>query len=607
MVRATFAGFSTAYSALQANQKRLDITGQNLANMNTIGYTRQQLQVSSLNYTNPVSHYMSTSEVVVGFGVHMDTVTQIRDPYLDIQYRNQMQKSGYSNALQTSFDELANFLDESQITGIQKAFDDIQSTLTNIHDSAKVNDQVYETELRTRMQSLTNLLNDAARQIDTAKRNEYNRLDGTGTNEQGAVQQVNDILQQIGRLNRQIKQNQIVGQPSLELMDERNVLLDELSSYIPIEVTYYKDKEHDGVDANGDTDSTAAKGEKYHLDSSGNIIMKKEWPDDLRVSMSYTRTDNGVTTTKQIVLVEGTVGQGDENFARLDISTNANEPDWDFSGTRLKFTNCFKYPTTTGEYGTKLADNLCPVFRKTNTGIANQFPSGSIQASLDMLWKDGETPGINDVRGYDYYMNRLDDLAFAFATVFNSINRHYTDQTGVAAQDKGTLLTIPDENDKKNAAKNIKISQDWINSQDPYIGTSNADNYTDCVLDLLEAMTTKFPSGDSSFIDNTKNPPGSRYDFTGLKLENNTFSNYMNHVSTVLANDSYANQNSLKTNVTVLNGIQNSRDSVSGVSLDEEASNMMMYMSAYNAASRLMTTLDQALDVLINSTGVVGR
>ena len=49
MVRATFAGFSTALSALQANQKRLDIVGHNLANMNTVGYTRQQLETSSLN------------------------------------------------------------------------------------------------------------------------------------------------------------------------------------------------------------------------------------------------------------------------------------------------------------------------------------------------------------------------------------------------------------------------------------------------------------------------------------------------------------------------------------------------------------------------------
>ncbi len=81
----------------------------------------------------------------------------------------------------------------------------------------------------------------------------------------------------------------------------------------------------------------------------------------------------------------------------------------------------------------------------------------------------------------------------------------------------------------------------------------------------------------------------------------------MNYTSTFLANDSYHNSLSLKTNVTVLNGIQNSRDSVSGVSLDEEASNMMQFMSAYNAASRVMTALDQALDVLINSTGMVGR
>ena len=67
------------------------------------------------------------------------------------------------------------------------------------------------------------------------------------------------------------------------------------------------------------------------------------------------------------------------------------------------------------------------------------------------------------------------------------------------------------------------------------------------------------------------------------------------------------NQASLKNNVTILNGIQNSRDAVSGISLDEEASNMMTYLAAYNAASRLMTTLDEALNTLINNTGLVGR
>ena len=118
MVRATFAGFSTALSALQANQKRLDIVGHNLANMNTVGYTRQQLETSSLNYTTPVSNYMNGSEVIVGFGVHMNKVSQIRDPYLDVQYRSQMQKSGYTDALQSSLDSLAKIFDESNTEGM---------------------------------------------------------------------------------------------------------------------------------------------------------------------------------------------------------------------------------------------------------------------------------------------------------------------------------------------------------------------------------------------------------------------------------------------------------------------------------------------------------
>ena len=48
-------------------------------------------------------------------------------------------------------------------------------------------------------------------------------------------------------------------------------------------------------------------------------------------------------------------------------------------------------------------------------------------------------------------------------------------------------------------------------------------------------------------------------------------------------------------------------DAVSGVSIDEEASNIMLYQKSYQAAARLMTALDELLDVLINNTGLVGR
>ena len=178
MLRASFSGISTALSALQANQKRLDIIGQNLSNMNTPGYTRQQLETSSLNYSHPVSHYTNGSEITVGFGVYMDRVSQIRDPYLDVQYRSQMNKSSYTDSMQTALDSLARVLDESNISGIRDAFSDIQATLTDMQDLPKVDNAVYESELRARMQALTNLLNQSAKQIHDAEKLSLTGLTG---------------------------------------------------------------------------------------------------------------------------------------------------------------------------------------------------------------------------------------------------------------------------------------------------------------------------------------------------------------------------------------------------------------------------------------------
>jgi flagellar hook-associated protein 1 FlgK len=63
----------------------------------------------------------------------------------------------------------------------------------------------------------------------------------------------------------------------------------------------------------------------------------------------------------------------------------------------------------------------------------------------------------------------------------------------------------------------------------------------------------------------------------------------------------------LNNQISVLNQTANTRDGISGVQLDEEGMDLMHYNQSYTAAARLMTTLDEALDTLINKTGVVGR
>ena len=567
MVRATFAGFSTALSALQANQKRLDIVGQNLSNMNTAGYTRQQLETSSLNYTNPIAHYMNGSEIAVGFGVHMDKVSQIRDPYLDAQYRTQMKKAGYAESMQTSLDVLSRPFDESNIDGIRTAIDDIQAVLTDMQDLDKFHDTVFESNLRSRMNELTNLLNDAARQIESAEKSEFSKLDGKGTSENGAVDTVNQILQQIGDLNRQIKQNQILGQQSLELLDERNNLLDTLSSYIPIEVSYFKDSDHDGVKLGTDgVTMENAPEELYEYDHYGNIIGRKDWPDDLKVELLYTAADG---SQQRLTLVNGTEGAKGENYGSLSIDGGSQDAP---AKASVKFT------AAASSSGTRSAS-------ASASGV--QLSGGSIQASLDMLGKTGTgnqingTAVIDDVRGYQYYMNRLDTLAKTFADTINEINDKNDFVPG--GQGGGVLLANKQNNSTAGiTALNIGISEDWISGK-AHINEMR-DNPTDTILDMLDSMTDTYTD-----------------------LDNKSFVDYMNNISTVLANDSSYNSNTLKTDVTVLNGIQNSRDSISGVSMDEEGANMMSYISAYNAASRLMTVLDEALNTLINNTGLVGR
>ena len=556
MVRATFSGFNTALSALQANQKRLDITGQNLSNMNTAGYTRQQLEASSLNYTNPVSHYSNGNEIAVGFGVSMDRVSQIRDPYLDIQYRSQSADCSYTNRLQTALNSLSKVLDETTISGIRQAFDDIQSTLTSMQDSAKVSDPIYESELRTKMQSVCNLFNQASRQITQAEQNEFQRLTGEGSSEQGDVQKINDILRQIGDLNVQIKRNQVAGHPSLELQDERNLLLDELSGYIPVETRYYKDDAHSGNNA-------------YDYDANGAVIGKKDWPDDLEVSMNYIDAQG---KSQKLILVNGsdlganglTKNYGQLSVLKGDRQTAASVSDP--ADISIKFE---KAPSKGN--GQAAADVYAEL-----KGI--RFEGGSLQASLDMLQKTGTgnvikgSTAVDDVRGYQYYSGKLDQLASTFAESMNDINNN-----GKNPKDQNLLSNSTDDSTKNITAGNIGISKGWT-SGTVHIST-NGTNRTDTVLDMIAAMK------------DTK------------KLNGKTFADYMNNLSTQLASDSSSNQTALKTGTTVLNSIQDSRESLSGVSLDEEATNMMAYVSAYNAASRLMTALDEVLNTLISNTG----
>ena len=81
---------------------------------------------------------------------------------------------------------------------------------------------------------------------------------------------------------------------------------------------------------------------------------------------------------------------------------------------------------------------------------------------------------------------------------------------------------------------------------------------------------------------------------------------YVKGYVTTLAEDISYLQSRHTATSTILNTLQDNRDEVSGVVVDEEVASVMLYQKTLSAASRLMTAMDEALDVIINRTGRVG-
>ena len=89
-MRSTFSGFNIAKSGFFAAQRALDITGHNIANVNTKGYTRQRLEQTA---SNPLK--ISGGEGMIGTGVSTTAIHQLRNEFLDYKYRDESSTSGF--------------------------------------------------------------------------------------------------------------------------------------------------------------------------------------------------------------------------------------------------------------------------------------------------------------------------------------------------------------------------------------------------------------------------------------------------------------------------------------------------------------------------------
>ena len=229
----TFGSFTMARLGIYAAQKGLSVTGNNIANINTVGYTRQTLDQISLR-TNSSDRFQSRYDVQVGSGVLCVGVSQIRDPYLDIRYRSEMSSVGAMDAKLSGLNDLAAILDEvgdgeDQNGLIEAQLSDLLAALQNLN--VNVGQDGYDTQVRSSVEALVTLFHSAANKLQEVYNNTASRLDQD-------IDSINEILRDIRDLNDSIRKSEIHGDSALEQRDERNRQDDELSQYMKIDVIY---------------------------------------------------------------------------------------------------------------------------------------------------------------------------------------------------------------------------------------------------------------------------------------------------------------------------------------------------------------------------------
>lgn len=219
------SGLNTALRGLTAQQAALDVTGQNIANVETKGYTRQSaILTSSLPQTLPIPDATSTVQQI-GQGVDVLALTRSRDLFLDLQARAAQLDLGNQQTSARALERTQSLLHEPGENGIGKLLDGFWTswqTLSNQPESAAAKAAVLG-----KGKELAGALNQLRAGLGTLRTDAANEL----TQLTGATGPVQAALTEVAQLNGQIATQVQAGRQPNDLLDRRDLLLDQLSTF----------------------------------------------------------------------------------------------------------------------------------------------------------------------------------------------------------------------------------------------------------------------------------------------------------------------------------------------------------------------------------------
>ena len=566
-----------ARGALLAQQMGVDVTGHNIANVNTPGYTRQEVVLQSSAET-------PLTGLKLGSGVFAQSVIQDFDSFTT---ENINQKTSSLSEYQTEksvLDYVQEYFNEATGSGLSQDMGNFWNAWQNLSSNP-----AGTPERTALLQAAENMVQD----FHGIRNGLTQTQEQMSTNLNGGVEQINSLDKQIASLNQQIVQVETNGTKANDLRDQRNNLVQNLSQLTDIT---YMEKDNGALTVmtksgislvDGDSSSTLSQqGDKIYWNNIQNDISSQltggkigAWL-DLRDNILPQYIAN-------LDELAGTITQQVNDLHYNGYTLDGQTGKYFFNP--VSFTSDLTYGTWTGTSAASVGGAYASTAPAGTFQFTVTSASGTVGADdITLGWTGpGGTSGTVDfapgyVPGTMVSVSQGLQISLGSVASPGTVANGDTFSVDVAPDFTGAAQDIALSSDVENTPENIAASQ----SSDSTATGNNQNALAIQALQDEQLNINKWTYQNRGGIQSSANQPGTMDDYYNIL------------VGDIGSLDSEAGQNQ-DLNQTLINQLSDLRDSVSGVSLEEEMINLLKYQYGFTAASKLVSTADQMLQTLL--------
>jgi flagellar hook-associated protein 1 FlgK len=604
-----FFGLTIASSGLSAYQAALNTTANNISNEQTKGYSRQAANLSASDALRVNAKYGS-----MGSGVTVNSIKQIRSEYYDTKYWQNQASLGLYETKLGYLEQIENyFIDDDTEKGfstiLNKMFNSLD-TLTHPAGDTNVRQQFISDA-----QSFMTYFNSVATGLGQIQ-------DSVNEEIKSTVENINAIGKKISLLNKQINVIEVQGGYANELRDQRALLIDELSSIVPTEVSEVPvtNSKHPDMQTGANYYTVKINGQKFvdtYEYSELTCVARKNtinqsdregmyeivWADTGNSFKAGSDSSSG--SLKALFDIRD--GNNSENFrgsikgvtaSTITISnpsiTNVNAMTMPAEGILTIDGKNYNYTDFT--FTTDADGNV----KEYTFTLENQLSSDQ-QAKLD--GKQASIGESIDAMGVPYYLAQMNEFLRNFAGSFNDImNSADAKDLNGNSTDYFSFFT----------GTHTKTGEEYVLSNAAGVYSAKASN-SYYQLTCGNACVSNIAVKDPTTIATTTTNAADAYDLVEkmLKLKSDTelyrgggADDFLECMYSDISVDSQKSKIFQKNYSNISNAIDKQRMSVSGVDKDEEAIDLVKFQNAYNLSSKMVSVLAEIYDKLINETGV---